>query len=78
MRPPGPERAAAKGRLLRTVLWYGILSLFLIGVWALSGRGYFWPAWPILGFMLLLAWQATGIWSRLGALRRRPAPPRGR
>jgi hypothetical protein len=66
MRPPGPERAAAKARLLRSSLWYGILSLFLITVWALSGRDSFWPVWPILGFMLLLAWQATAVWSRLG------------
>jgi hypothetical protein len=78
MRPPGPERAAAKGRLLRTVIWYGILCLFLIAVWALSGRGYFWPAWPILGFMLLVAWQATGIWSRLGRFDNDQPRPRDR
>jgi len=23
----------------------------------MSGRDYFWPVWPILGFMLLLGWQ---------------------
>ena len=66
MRPPGPRRTAAKANLLRSVLWYGLLSLVLIVVWALSGRDYFWPAWPILGFMLLLGWQAVAAWSRLG------------
>jgi hypothetical protein len=66
MRSQGPERAAAKANLLRSVLWYGALSVFLIVIWALSGRDYFWPVWPILGFMLLLAWQATAVWSRLG------------
>jgi hypothetical protein len=77
MRPPGPRRAAAKANLLRSVLWYGLLSVVLIVIWALSGRDYFWPVWPILGFMLLLGWQAVAVWSRLGPFeddqpRRRP------
>jgi uncharacterized membrane protein YccC len=66
MRPPGPRRAAAKASLLRSVLWYGLLSLALIAIWAFSGRDYFWPVWPILGFMLLLGWQAVAVWSKLG------------
>jgi hypothetical protein len=66
MRPPGPRRAAAKANLLRSVLWYGLLSVVLIVIWALSGRDYFWPVWPILGFMLLLGWQAVAAWSKLG------------
>lgn len=24
------------------------LTALLVGVWALTGRGYFWPAWPML------------------------------
>jgi Domain of unknown function (DUF1707)/2TM domain len=65
MRPPGPRRAAAKANLLRFLLWYGLLSVVLIVIWAASGRGYFWPVWPILGFMLALGWQAITAWSRL-------------
>jgi hypothetical protein len=33
MRPPGPRQAAAKATLLRTVIWFGTLSLVLIVVW---------------------------------------------
>ena len=66
MRPPGPRRAAAKANLLRSVMWYGMLSLVLIVVWLASGRDYFWPVWPILGFILLLGWQAITVWSRVG------------
>ena len=66
MRSPGPRRAAAKANLLRFLLWYGLLSVVLIVVWAASGRGYFWPVWPILGFMLGLGGQAIAAWSRLG------------
>ena len=61
MRPPGPRRAAAKTNLLRSVLWCGVLSLVLIVVWLASGRDYFWPVWPILGFALLLGWQAFSV-----------------
>jgi hypothetical protein len=66
MRSPGPERAAAKAALVRSILWYGLLSLVLLVVWLMSGRDYFWPVWPVLGFMLLLGWQAFNVWSRFG------------
>ena len=36
--------------------------MVLLVVWALSGRDYFWPVWPILGFMLFLGWQAFYVW----------------
>jgi uncharacterized protein DUF1707/2TM domain-containing protein len=76
MRPPGPRRAAAKANLLRLLLLWGLLSVVLIVIWAASGRGYFWPVWPILGFMLALGWQAIAVWSRLSPLDE--DPPRRR
>jgi hypothetical protein len=62
LQPAGPRPAAAKANLLRSLLWYGMLSVVLIVVWAMSGRDYFWPVWPILGFMLLLGWQTFYVW----------------
>ena len=62
MRPPGPRRAAAKANLLRSIMWYTLLSAFLVVIWATSGSDVFWPIWPILGFMLLLGWQAINLW----------------
>jgi len=59
--PPAARRAAARTALLRSALWYGLLSLVLPVVWAMSGRDYFWPIWPILGFALLLGWQAFSV-----------------
>jgi hypothetical protein len=26
---------------------YVVVNAFLVGIWAVTGRGYFWPAWPI-------------------------------
>ena len=33
----------------------------LLVVWAMSDRDSFWPIWPILGFALLLGWQAFNL-----------------
>jgi hypothetical protein len=62
MRPPGPRQAAAKATLLRTLVWFGTVSLLLIAIWALTGRDYFWPVWPILGFTIAIIWQAFAVW----------------
>ena len=37
---------------------YASVSLLLVGIWALSGRGYFWPAWPMLGWGFALVSHA--------------------
>ena len=62
-RPPAPTtgQAAARAALLRSLLWNGLLSVVLLVVWAMSGRDYFWPIWPILGFALFLGWQAFNL-----------------
>ena len=31
------------------------IILFLVAIWAVSGRGYFWPVWPFLGLGFLAA-----------------------
>ena len=41
--------------------WYGMVTLVLLVVWVMSGAGYFWPIWPILGFAMLLGWQAFNV-----------------
>ena len=74
-RPPalgGPRpRRTCSARLM----WYGMLSVVLLVVWAMSGRDYFWPIWPILGFALLLGWQAFNL---LGPRARGPGRRRAR
>jgi hypothetical protein len=64
-------QTAARAALVRSLLWYGLLSVVLLVVWAMSDRDSFWPIWPILGFALLLGWQAFNLlgpqdpgWSR--------------
>ena len=37
---------------------YVIINLMLVGIWAMSGGGYFWPAWSILGWGVGLGFHA--------------------
>jgi hypothetical protein len=46
MHPAARARQAFFGHLAG----YLSVSLLLVGIWALSGRGYFWPAWAMLGW----------------------------
>ena len=57
-RPPrSPERQA----FLAT-------SLLLVAIWALTGAGYFWPVWPILGWGVFVIGPAP--FGRCGPSRR--------
>ncbi|TML41221.1 MAG: DUF1707 domain-containing protein [Actinobacteria bacterium] len=39
---------------------YLVINAMLIVIWALTGAGYFWPIWPILGWGAGLALAAVG------------------
>jgi hypothetical protein len=45
--PPARERRPVRRPDLAP---YVFVSLMLIGIWALTGMGYFWPVWPIFGW----------------------------
>jgi eukaryotic-like serine/threonine-protein kinase len=46
---------------------YLVVNVFLIGVWAAIGGGYFWPMWPILGWGLAVAAHAAPMFAGVGA-----------
>jgi len=54
--PPDHRAAVKRIRAKRTfehhATVYVAVNLFLIAVWALAGRGDFWPIWPLLGWGL--------------------------
>jgi hypothetical protein len=63
--PPPPVAAptattpgAARRAFFRALFAYVVINLFLIGVWAFSGGGAFWPIWVILGWGLGMAFYA--------------------
>jgi hypothetical protein len=76
-RPPAARRAAARAALFRSALWFGMISVVLLVVWAMTGADYFWPIWPILGFLIAVGWQAFAVYGP-GAVdddRRPPGSP---
>jgi class 3 adenylate cyclase len=86
-RRPAPERELTPvGRGLRLsvrihLIVYVLVNVVLIGIWAASGAGYFWPIWPILGWGIgvgahaapLLAGAGRGKPRRSGATLTPPA-----
>ena len=48
-----------KKRILkRQVQTYFTVNLALIVIWLVTGMGYFWPIWPVLGWGISLAVQS--------------------
>ena len=54
------KRVERKRKFRGDVVAYVVVNAFLIGVWAVTGFGYFWPGWVLAGwgvFLLLDAWN---------------------
>jgi hypothetical protein len=60
------DRAEARKRLEKRrdfaahAAAYVVVNLMLIGIWAITGAGYFWPVWVIFGWgvgLVLNAWD---------------------
>jgi class 3 adenylate cyclase len=49
------------------VAFYLPVNVFLIGIWAAGGGGYFWPVWPILGWGVAVACHAAPLLARVGS-----------
>jgi hypothetical protein len=48
-------------RFYTDVLIYGVVNIGLILIWALSGGGYFWPVWVIIGWGIGLGVHAFSL-----------------
>ena len=54
------SRAIRKRKFRGDLVGYLAINAFLIGVWAVSGFGYFWPGWVLAAwgvFLVLDAWE---------------------
>jgi 2TM domain len=43
---------------------YVLVNAFLVGIWAVTGAGFFWPVFPILGWGLGLFFHAWDVYQR--------------
>jgi 2TM domain len=68
--PGDGERQAARKRVERKhkfrgdVVAYLLINLFLIGLWAATGFGYFWSGWVLAGWGVLLLLDAWKVYYR--------------
>ena len=58
----------------QTLFAYLVVNALLIGIWAVSGAGYFWPAWVIVwwGFALAIGTASRPLRPRWGRAALRP------
>jgi hypothetical protein len=61
------DRALLKGHAAS----FTVANGGLVGVWAATGQGDFWPAWLLVPWTMVLSWHAGGSWSVRRMLRRR-------
>jgi len=47
---PQPDGARPAAREHSDLAGFLATSVLLVAIWALTGMGYFWPVWPILGW----------------------------
>lgn len=48
------KRIERRWKLQGDILAYIVINAFLIVVWAVTGRGYFWPGWVLCGWAVFL------------------------
>jgi len=64
VRKQARKRLEKKRDFIAHVVTYVLVNAMLIGIWAISGAGYFWPAWVILGWGVGLALNAWDVFFR--------------
>lgn len=52
------KRIKARRKMVADLISYVVINAFLVVMWALTGRGYFWPGWVLGGWGALLLIQA--------------------
>jgi DNA-binding CsgD family transcriptional regulator len=71
---PGSAAGLSLGQYARSLVrrLAALTAVLLVAIWALTGRGYFWPAWAWLGLIVVVMCDYSAGW----VWRHRPGAPR--
>jgi 2TM domain len=58
------KRIEKKQKFRGDVVAYIVVNAFLVGIWAIGGRGYFWPGWVLAGWGVGLVLDAWNLYFR--------------
>ncbi len=62
LRQEALKRIRSRQALTGSVLSYAVVNGMLVVIWALTGRGYFWPGWVLGGWGVGLALHALSVY----------------
>ena len=58
------KRVEKKHKFRGDVVAYVVVNVLVVGVWAVTGAGYFWPGWVLAGWSVLLLLDAWNVYYR--------------
>lgn len=61
LRRRAAKRVKAREEFRQHLSAYVIVNAMLVGIWAVTGQGYFWPVWPMLGWGVGVAFHALSL-----------------
>jgi 2TM domain len=64
LRERAVERLKKKRDFTTHVFIYVAVNAFLVAIWAVTGAGYFWPIFPILGWGIAVIANAWDVYGR--------------
>jgi hypothetical protein len=64
LREKAVERLKKKRDFTTHVFIYVAVNAFLVAIWAVTGAGYFWPIFPILGWGIAVIANAWDVYGR--------------
>jgi 2TM domain len=58
------ELLRKKSEFRAHLLAYVLVNAFLVSIWAVTGAGFFWPVFPIMGWAIGVAFNAWDVYRR--------------
>jgi hypothetical protein len=63
LRDRAKERLRKKSEFRAHLLAYVLVNAFFVAIWAITGSGFFWPAFPIFGWGIGLVFHAWDVYA---------------